>query len=308
MGDLYLGAKLAVLGSIISVILSVVFLKDYNKNEDEEDNKEKMRQRSFLQSMHQTLSYLRHPTLGPLLFIKLLNGVSSSAFTTVQPLVFVNKLHLDTSQLGFFMSASSLSVAAFASFGISSSMSFVGDRSDRLASLGILFRIISMVIFGVVVSWCLNNFVDLDATSGSHSVEIPTIVLCLATISSITISISSHMHATSLTTLLTGSVSVEHRGAILGLEHGLFSLARVVGPPLGTTLLSRPNVMDEIYTDNNGRTGIWRLICAGVMMDSILLVCLRRWSDKHDAKIKSDECIGLAKVGNDAYSDHDHSD
>ena len=262
-----------------------MFLKDHNKNENKDD-KEKISQQSFLQSMRQTLSYLRHPTLGPLLFIKLLNGVSSSAFTTVQPLVLVNKLQLDTSQVGFFMSASSLSVAAFASFGISSSMSFVGDRSDRLASVGISFRIVSMVIFGVVVSWCLNNLVDLDATKDSQSVEIPTIGLWLATVSSIAISISSHMHATSLTTLLTGSVSVEHRGAILGLEHGLFSLARVVGPPLGTTLLSRPNVMDKVNI-HDGLTGIWGVICAGIMMDSILLLSLRRWSGKHDAKIKS---------------------
>ena len=60
----------------------------------------------------------------------------------------MNKLHLNTSQLGYFISASSLSVAIFASFGISPAMSLVGNRSDRLASLGIALRLESMVCFG----------------------------------------------------------------------------------------------------------------------------------------------------------------
>lgn len=115
MGDLFAGARLAIWGSMLSVLLSIIFLKDRNNNsEGTEGNKTNsdwqqkvhQKQQSFLQSIHNTISYLKHPTIGPLLFIKLLNGVSSSAFTTVLPLVLVNKLHLNTSQLGYFMSAS----------------------------------------------------------------------------------------------------------------------------------------------------------------------------------------------------------
>ena len=304
MGDLFAGARLAIWGSIISVILSIIFLKDRNNSESTEGDKtnsdsQKVHQQSFLQSIHKTMSYLRHPTIGPLLFIKLLNGVSSSAFTTVLPLVLVNKLHLNTSQLGYFMSASSLSVAVFASLGISFSMSLVGNRSDRLSSLGIANRIGSIVCFGGVVSWCLLHMIDADETTEAEQrMVVPKEGLWIATVTSIAVSISSHMHATSLTTLTTGAVSAEQRGAILGLEHGLFSLARVVGPPFGTYLLSRPS----------GFAGIWGVISACVIMDVILFVCLRRWSGKQEIQLNSDECIGLTEVGVDAGNEHDHSD
>ncbi len=310
MGDLFAGARLAIFGSILSVILSILFLKDRNNIERTMGNKtnsQKVHQQSFLQSIHATLSYLRHPTIGPLLFIKLLNGVSSSAFTTVLPLVLVNKLHLDTSQLGYFMSASSLSVAVFASFGISFSMSLVGNRSDRLASLGIANRIVSIVCFGGVVSWCLLHMIDVDETIELEKSMLPKEGLWLATITSIAVSISSHMHATSLTTLTTGAVSAEQRGAILGLEHGLFSLARVVGPPFGTYLLSRPVTMGKFSLDTRF-AGIWGVIGACVIMDVILFGLLRSWPGKQTKRSNSDECIGLTKVGADAYDEHDHSD
>jgi hypothetical protein len=115
------------------------------------------------------------------------------------------------------------------------------------------------------------------------------------------------MHATSVTTLTTGAVSVEQRGAVLGLEHGLFSLARVVGPPLGTTLLSRPFMFGKFMTES-GLAGFWGVISACVMMDVILLACIQRWSGKQETLVNRDECIGLTKVEDDANNDHDHSD
>ena len=50
-------------------------------------------------------------------------------------------------------------------------------------------------------------------------------------------SLSAHALATGLTTQTTGSVSKEEQGSLLGLEHSLFSLARIGGPALGTALL-----------------------------------------------------------------------
>ena len=200
-----------------------------------------------------------------------------------------------------------MSVAVFASFGISFSMSLVGNRSDRLASLGIANRIVSIICFGVGVSWCLLHLREIDETVANEHLMIPKGGIWVATIASIAVSISSHIHATSLTTLTTGAVSAEQRGAILGLEHGLFSLARVVGPPFGTYLLSRP-VMSE-FTVESGFAGIWGVISACVIMDAILFVCLRLWSGKQEIQqMNSDECIGLTEVSDDAHNEHDHSD
>ena len=58
---------------------------------------------------------------------------------------------------------------------------------------------------------------------------------------SVFVGLSSHCLATGLTTQTTRAVDANEQGALLGLEHGLFSLARVVGPPLGTILFTMKN-------------------------------------------------------------------
>jgi MFS family permease len=117
--------------------------------------------------------------------------------------------------------------------------------------------------------------------------------LIITTMASVAISLSSHMHATSLTTLTTGTVTRTERGGIIGLEHSLFSLARVVGPPLGTALLA---------------SGIWRVIWICVIMDLVLMICLKVWSVRKHSKILVDrEMIddGEPLINE---NDHDHSD
>ena len=56
------------------------------------------------------------------------------------------------------------------------------------------------------------------------------------------ISAAGHVLATALTTASTGAVSPSDRGALLGLEHGLFSAARVVAPAAGIALLGAGGV------------------------------------------------------------------
>lgn len=312
--DLYAGARLAVWGSLVSVILSIVYLKDHPKKckEDSKEDSPASAQQSgtqstsFLQSIQRTLSYLRHPTIGPLMFIKFLNGVSSSAFTTVLPLILANKLQFSTTQMGYFMSASSLSVAAFAAVGISPAMAYMGNQPDRLAFVGIGCRLVSMVVFGVVVSWVMS--MSTMASVEENIITISTKGLMATTLASVTVSLSSHMHATSLTTLTTGTVSTEERGAILGLEHGLFSMARIVGPPLGTTLLARGPASG--FISELGAGGLWKVILVCILMDFVLMALLKVWSTREYAKIETIE----SKIDGDSMpcrplmEDHDHSD
>ena len=264
---MYAGARLAVWGSLISVVLSVLYLKDHQTKKEKTDKPQHsskiQNSTTFIQSIQKTLTYLKHPTIGPLLFIKLLNGVSSSAFSTILPLILANKLHFKTTQLGYFMSASSLSVAAFAAICIKPLMSYVGDQPDKLAFTGILCRLLSIVSFGLVVTHVMSAYEE----------EILNTWLIITTCSSVAVSLSSHMHATSLTTLTTGTVSREERGAIIGLEHGLFSMARIVGPPLGTALLSRGPSLFSADAD-----GLWRVIFVCVVMECALMTCLKAWS------------------------------
>jgi len=265
-GDFYAGARLAVWGSLISVVLSVLYLKDHQAKKEKSDQPAKetpQNSTTFIQSIQRTLSYLNHPTIGPLLFIKLLNGVSSSAFSTILPLILANKLHFLTIQLGSFMRTS---VAAFAAICIKPLMSYVGNQPDKLAFTGIGCRLLSIVSFGLVVTHVMT----------AHEEEISNTWLIITTCSSITISLSSHMHATSLTTLTTGVVSREERGAIIGLEHGLFSMARIVGPPLGTSLISSRG--PSLFSAD--ADGLWRVIFTCIIMECVLMTCLKAWSSK----------------------------
>ena len=265
--DLYAGARLAVWGSLVSVALSVLYLKDHQTKKEKSDQPQQSSQNNttFIQSIQKTLSYLKHPTIGPLLFIKLLNGVSSSAFSTILPLVLANRLHFKTTQLGYFMSACSLSVAAFAAICIKPLMSYVGNQPDKLAFTGIGCRLLSIVSFGLIVTHIMT--VQEEKISNTW--------LIITTCSSVTISLSSHMHATSLTTLTTGTVTREERGAIIGLEHGLFSMARIVGPPLGTSLLSSGPTL--LSTDSDG---LWRVILTCIIMECVLMTSLKAWSSR----------------------------
>jgi hypothetical protein len=173
---------------------------------------------------------------------------------------------------------------------------------------------IGMILFGIVVSRVIIGMLPgSTAASSSSSTMIlqedvnttvaainndenttTNIGLAIATLISIFISLSSHVHATALTTLTTGIVVPNERGTILGLEHGLFSLARIAGPPLGTMLLSSssssslrggssssdatPSLFVTVASSDT--RGLWRVIATCTIMDIVLMVCLHVWSKR----------------------------
>ena len=204
------------------------------------------------------------------------------------------------------MSASSLTVAAFSAVGMIPAMACVGNKSDRLAYAGIGCRLVSMVLFGIV-----GSRVILTAKGGGAS----NFGLALTTLASVAVALSSHVHATALTTLTTGAVPPGERGTILGLEHGLFSLARIVGPPLGTTLLSSSRVgrssMTLGFLATTGAEGLWRVIAACVVMDVALMACLNVWSSRSSSIEKKYPDGTHGKIFFpllEVCSDKDHSD
>jgi fucose permease len=69
------------------------------------------------------------------------------------------------------------------------------------------------------------------------------------------------------------------------LEHGLFSLARIVGPPLGTMLLSSSSSSSTALSffgivASSDTVGLWRVIAMCTIMDIVLMICLYSWSSK----------------------------
>jgi uncharacterized protein YqgC (DUF456 family) len=92
-----------------------------------------------------------------------------------------------------------------------------------MANAGLISRAVAEVVLAIVVSMSISN----DASSFFYIV-----------LASVLHALASHALATGLTTQTTGAVDKSEQGALLGLEHGLFSMARIAGPTMGTYLLS----------------------------------------------------------------------
>jgi len=166
--------------------------------------------------------------------------------STALPLILTQKVDFEASQLGASMSASMFSVAIFAAVFMSPITKLIGP--DGMAKLGLAGRALMAPAMAAIVS---------VATGNERSV-----VVQVAT-ASVLHALSAHSLATGLTTQTTGIVKKEEQGALLGLEHSLFSLARIAGPSIGTMLLA---------TSPDGN--FWHVAICCALMDAALLVFL----------------------------------
>ena len=273
-GDLYVGAKLAVAGSILSVVLSLLFLPDEaaskvpngstssdvpvggnhdNSNNIDSDDKIIKKKRSFIEELKHSAEIATRSGLWPLLVIKVISGVASSMFDTALPIVLTQQLHFDPAALGIMMSSSMFASAAFGVVGIHMVTKMLGA--------------IGMIQWSLLLRPVLNFFVATIVSSSITPMEFVPTSLTTTTLMIITTTLrglSSHALSTGLTTRSTGIVSTQEQGTLLGLEHGLFSMARIAGPTLGTGIYT--------WTGNS----FWAVAVACGCTDVSLLAVLTR--------------------------------
>ena len=273
-GDLYVGAKLAVAGSILSVVLSLLFLPDEaaskvpngstssdvpvvgnhdNSNNIGSDDKIIKKKRSFIEELKHSAEIATRSGLWPLLVIKVISGVASSMFDTALPIVLTQQLHFDPAALGIMMSSSMFASAAFGVVGIHMVTKMLGA--------------IGMIQWSLLLRPVLNFFVATIVSSSITPMEFVPTSLTTTTLMIITTTLrglSSHALSTGLTTRSTGIVSTQEQGTLLGLEHGLFSMARIAGPTLGTGIYT--------WTGNS----FWAVAVACGCTDVSLLAVLTR--------------------------------
>jgi len=246
-GGMYLGAWLAVVGSIASVVLSLLFLPDDNYHTTTDTDTDTTssnnpsagtitaRSLSFLADIQRTANLAARPSVWPLLAVKVAGGVARSMHSTALPLALKEGLDFDPAQLGMVLSSASLAVAALGAVALQPSTKALG--SVGLARAGLAVRgamAISMAHIITVASSPSSS--SLSGSSWSSKSSGPAFIrVCAASIAH---ALSSHALATSLTTLTTGAVPPSERGAMLGLEHGLFSFVGVFAPAAGTALLA----------------------------------------------------------------------
>ena len=229
-GDYYAGARFAVVGSLISAILSLLFLpgneekKTSDKNGTEKlKNKslQKSQSSSFAEDLKDAVSIALRPEIWPLLMVKVMGGVAASMHSTALPIVLTQTLNFEPAQLGFSMSCSMFAVAAFGAVGMAPLTAYFG--SFGMMNIGLISRVFIGLLMAFIVS--ISSKDDLERT----------MILIIGFV--VLYGLSQHILATGLTTQTTGSVDKDEQGALLGLEHSLFSLARIFGPFLGSFLL-----------------------------------------------------------------------
>ena len=269
-GDFYIGAKFAVAGSLLSAILSFLFLPDNNNVQQEEEpptatsststtttsslsissssspsslpslpssssspKKDKIKKmkskRSFLGDTRRSAEIALRPTIWPLLMVKVMGGVCASMHSTVIPLVLTQTLKFEPQQLGLVMSCGMFAVAAFGAFAMS-------PLAKTLGSFGMMNTgLIARSILGLIMAGMVTVYASLlESTTTTNDIEF---ILMQVIVVSILHALSQHVLATGLTTQTTGNVDKDEQGSLLGLEHSLFSLARIGGPAIATALL-----------------------------------------------------------------------
>mmetsp|Transcript_28388 Transcript_28388/g.76905 ORF Transcript_28388/g.76905 Transcript_28388/m.76905 type:complete len:474 (+) Transcript_28388:163-1584(+) len=236
-GDFYVGAKLAVGGSLLSAILSLWFLPDSVKTPEEakvskngQTNK-KRNQRSFLEDARHSGRIACRSNIWPLLAVKVIGGVCASMHSTTLPLVLTQTLRFEPQQLGLVMSCGMFAVAFFGAFSMA-------PLTKRLGPFGMMNAgLLSRSVLGLILAGIVTMYASLLSKDRSTSgVNVDFVLVQVITVS-IVHALSQHVLATGLTTQTTGSVDKDEQGALLGLEHSLFSFARIGGPAIGTVLL-----------------------------------------------------------------------
>lgn len=201
-GDYYLGARLAVAGSVLSACLALMLPEAIQKKKEEK------------KQLTGVFNVVKRNSVWPLLATKTMTGVTNSAIGVAVPLI-LSKQYFDEKALGFTMSANAFAVATVAAFGVGPLAKAFGN-SRNLARSALAAKVPLIALIGISLK--VAGPASLAAASALHA--------CV-----------SHVMATALTTSTTGSVANDEQGSLLGVEHALFAIARIFGPTIGTTIL-----------------------------------------------------------------------
>jgi len=233
--DYYLGARLACLGSILSCLLTLIGPGGGDSNRkrtssDDENEQEKDSEKKSPPSMFKGLRIaLSAPKIRTLILIKLLVSCGNGVMGAAVPLILKNTFGFDEQRLGLYFSITSLSTTIFSALTsrklwISQSPKAIIQNCVILVGLG--FTMQGLLLF------------SFEKTTLSSKPYITSLWL----LSGIIASLASHTLAIFITTMSTSLVDSNDRGSLIGLEHGIFSVSRIVTPGIGVAILKYGDV------------------------------------------------------------------
>lgn len=237
-GDYYFGAKLATIGSVVSLILTFFLpnnlterkiLNESGKSLDGGDSKP-----NIIPSFWSVIAIV-----WALLSTKVITSVANSMAASAFPLVLKDQYEVDEKGLGFIMSVSSVINGVFSGFVLEPTTIWLG---------GNLCLVISNCLIAMTVLSGIQCVVSLDSFAALSPGQGMYYFVGMAYL----ISIFQYALATIITSESTTRVGPNAKGTLLGLEHALFAAARVVSPQLG------------IYVLQNSGISTVCAVCAGI--------------------------------------------
>ena len=227
-GDYFLSAKLAMLGSILAAAGCILLPSSAKRTADksEEDREAKTNASERLSWVSRICIVLR--AAGFLSMVKLITSTSNSMASATQSLVLKNELKFAEADLGFFMSAQ------FA-FGAFSNAVLLGPVTELLG--GAPRFVVRNCIVGMAVGYCFQAFLNSDVAGISYLMQ-PIVRQCSFVAMALLLSIFQYSLATSITAENTQLVPEDMKGTLIGMEHCIFSAARVVTPAMGINILN----------------------------------------------------------------------
>ena len=215
-GDYFLGAKLATAGSLVAAVASCLLPGQLRA---EESGKKKEPAISWPARMTTVIK-----VAGFLSLVKLITSTSNSMASSTQNLVLKNQLGFAEADLGFFMSAQ-FAFGAFANAVLLGPVTKMMGGSPR----SVVRNCVIAMAAGYALQAALNSGYD-DMPQFLHRGSFIAISLLL--------SIFQYSLSTSITAENTHLVPEDMKGTLIGMEHCIFSAARVVTPTIGVSLLN----------------------------------------------------------------------
>ena len=208
-GDYFFGAKMAVVGSLLSAILALLL-----PNKQQSKAKENSQPSVFTDAKTPLrASYQVIAMVWQLLTLKFLSSVTNSMVNTSIP-ILLKQQGFNEADLGWNMSSTFVAVAIVSGIAMKPLTARFG--SYRLTYVSLFSKAMFVVVLALI-----------SVSNGRRSTLIITVFLTC----------SAHVLATAITLQTTGSVDVNEQGTLLGIEHSLFALARVFGPSLGMKIM-----------------------------------------------------------------------
>ena len=230
-GDYFLSAKLAMVGSVLAAGVSCALPSRASKlteGKEEEigDSKAEAAEQEQIPWVRRMGIVIR--AAGFLSMVKLITSTSNSMASATQNLVLKNELGFAEADLGFFMSAQ------FA-FGAVANAVLLGPITRLLG--GAPRVVVRNCIVAMALGYGLQAAVNAKVTAFAHLVP-PMVHRCSFVGIALVLAIFQYSLATSITAENTQLVPENMKGTLIGMEHCIFSAARVVTPAIGVSILN----------------------------------------------------------------------